>query len=109
MQQVSRAFSLRWEERCFLEDVMNQAIARVQTRDMKLCVEWTTKLLHTNPKILAEAKTILREVVVTHIASKGHKMFREMFNRHAAYKNLPKPLRGKALRTKAKELGLVQR
>ena len=96
-------------ERCFLEDVMNQAIAKVEKRDMKLCVEWTTKLLRTNPKIHAEAKTILRNVVVTHIASKGHEMFREMFNRHAAFKNLPKPLRGKALRTKAKELGLVQR
>ena len=44
MQQVSRAFRLRWEERCFLEDVMNQAIAKVEKRDMKLCVEWTTNV-----------------------------------------------------------------
>jgi hypothetical protein len=109
MQQVSRAFRLRWEERSFLVDVMNQAIAKVQKRDVKLCVEWTTKLLHTNTKIQAKARRILRNVVLSHIASKGDEMFREMFNRHAAFKNLPKPLRGKALRTKAKELALVQR
>ncbi len=32
MKQVPRAFRLRWEERSFLEDVMNQAIAKVQKK-----------------------------------------------------------------------------
>ncbi len=109
MRQVPRAFRLRWEERSFLEDVMNQAIAKVQKKDMKLCVEWATNLIHANVKLHAEAKTTLRNVVMSHIVAKGHDMFREMFKRHAAFKMLPKPLRGKALRAKATELALVQR
>ena len=109
MKQASRAFRLTWVERDFLEGAMNEVMATVQKRDIKLCVERATKLITTNAKVHTQAVSVLRNVVMSRFAEKGQVLFRKMFNRHAGFKKLPKPLRGAALHAKATALALVER
>jgi hypothetical protein len=53
--------------------------------------------------------SMLSPEVINKFAKDGYRLLQQMLNRHAAYKSLPCPLRGKDLHSKASTVGLVQR
>ena len=101
-----RSFRLQRMEREYLHDVFDAAIESVQLRDIKLCTAFVVNAIKNNQR---KTTLKLRWVVVQAIEKAGNLFLRRMINRYAAFQNLPFPLRGKALKNKAADLGLVQR
>ena len=104
-----RTYRLREEERRFLHGVMNKAIARAQTQDLRLCVKYAIVGIMNDPKVLRRATCVLRAVVMESLAMRGPAIFRKMFERYGPFNMLPKPLRGAGLRAEAKKCKLVIR
>ncbi len=84
---------------------MTEAIELVKLRDMKHCTVFVQDAVRARPL----AKTMLRTEVRTTIATDGVRILRRMLTRHAGYKKMSSPLRGKGLTRQAVKLGLVQR
>jgi len=92
-------------EREYVRTLLDEAIEHVKERDMKACAKFVQHAIRTRRMSTA----ILRPDVINTFANKGFGLIGQMLNRHAAYKNLACPLRGKALHNKAAAEGLVQR
>jgi hypothetical protein len=105
LKQGMRLFRLYYNERLFLQGIMDSAIENTQTKDMKKCCECACRLLHS----LSKSNFKLRAVVMKKIDTIGMLFFEGLFKRYDPYKALPLPLRGKSLSAQASELGLLQR
>ena len=94
-------------ERQYVQTLLDEAIKHMKVRDMKTCAAFVQHAIETRRM----SKTMLRPDVIDVFAKPqcGFCLVQQMLNRHAEYKNLPLPLRGKALHQKAEELGLVER
>ena len=92
-------------EREYVHTLLKEAIEHVKMRDMKSCVAFIQHALSYRPN----ATSMLRPEVITKFAKDGFPLLRRMLNRHAGFKTLPSPLRGKALHNRASELGLQER
>jgi hypothetical protein len=77
----------------------------VKVRDREACAKYVEHAIRTRRMSTA----ILSPHVINTFAKKGFGLVNPMLQRHAGYKNLPLPLRGKALHNKAAAEGLVQR
>ncbi len=92
-------------ERDYVHTLLKDAIEHAKMRDMKSCVAFVQHALNSRPR----ATSMLRPEVITKFAKDGFPLLRQMLNRHAGYKTLPSPLRGKALHNRASDLGLQER
>jgi hypothetical protein len=97
------------QERSFLEDVMDMAVVQVREKDLTRCVAFTMQAILKDNILHARATTLLREKVMDLLKTQGTRILRRMMLRHETFTKLPNPLRGNALATKAKELGLRPR
>ena len=88
-----------------MRDIIDEAVASVKVRDIKLCTEFVLNALKT--RALHTLK--LRLVIVEAIVKAEIGSLRRMINRHDGFKQLPYPLRGNALKEQAAQLGLLQR
>jgi hypothetical protein len=88
-----------------VQTLLDEAIRHVKMRDMKSCAAFVQHAI----KSRRMSTSMLRPDVINKFAKDGFILLQQMLNRHAGYKNLPCPLRGKALCIKAVVVGLVQR
>ena len=107
---ASRTYAMRrnWltqVERKYVQTLLDEAIQNVKMRDMKLCAGFVQHAIQSRRL----STTTLSPNVIDKFAKDGFRLLQRMLNRHAGYKNLPCPLRGKALERKAVAVGLVQR
>jgi hypothetical protein len=85
-------------ERQYVQTLLDEAIQHVKLRDMKTCAAFVQHAIESRRM----SKTMLSPDVI-HIFAKpkvGFCLLQRMLNRHAGYKNLPLPLRAKALHKK---------
>ena len=92
-------------ERKYVQTLLDEAIQHVEMRDMKLCAGFIQHAIQSR----RISTSMLRPDVINKFAKDGFRLLQRMLNRHAGYKNLPCPLRGKGLERKAVAVGLVQR
>jgi hypothetical protein len=104
-----RTFRLRFVEREFLRTIMDETLNVVQMQDRKKCCEYACRAILGDRIMLKRAAAVLRPVVLEKIKTAGVSFFKNLLDRNAKYLALPKPLRGKALETTARQLGLVTR
>jgi len=102
---VKMSYRLQRKERDSMRNIIDEAVATVKVRDIKVCTQFVLHALKT--RALPTLK--LRQVIVEAIVKGDRCSLRRMINRHDGFKQLPFPLRGKALQNKASELGLLQR
>jgi len=88
-----------------VQNLLDEAIQHVKTRDMKSCAKFVQHAIASRRMSTLR----LSPDVINKFAKDGFRLLQRMLNRHAAYKCLPCPLRGKALHNKASTVGLVQR
>ena len=88
---------------------MDETLNVVQMQDRKKCCEYACCAVLGDRKKLERAAAVLRPVVLQKIKTAGVSFFKNLLDRIARYLALPKPLRGKALETTARQLGLVTR
>ena len=104
-----RTFRLRFVETEFLRTIMDETLNVVQMQDRKKCCEYACHALLGDKNKLKRSAAVLRPVVLAKIKTAGVSFFKKLLERNAKYLALPKPLRGKALETAARQLGLVTR
>jgi hypothetical protein len=104
-----RTFRLRFVEKEFLRTILDATVNAVQMQDKKRCCEYACRAILRDQKMLEKAAAVLRPVVLAKIKSASVPFFSTLLDRHGTYLSLPKPLRGKALETTARLLGLVTR
>ena len=92
-------------ERKYVQTPLDETIQHVEMRDMKLCAGFIQHAIQSR----RISTSMLRPDVINKFAKDGFRLLQRMLNRHAGYKNLPCPLRGKELERKAVAVGLVQR
>ena len=109
ISQPGRAFRLYPEERIFLNMVLEKAVAKVQVKDMKLCVACALDLYQIDLEDHKRGDAFLRDVVQNAIRDNGTKVFQRLMYRLPAYVKLPPILRGKRLVHTAELLALPQR
>jgi hypothetical protein len=100
-----RSYRLTRQERRYLETLLDEAVEKVQLRDVNSCAQFALHAI----KSRRYTTSILRPVVIETLEKDGLRVLKRMLNRHAAFKLQPKPLKGKALHKKATEIGLVYR
>ena len=88
---------------------MDETLNVVQMQDRKKCCEYACRAVLGDRKKLERAAAVLRPVVLQKIKTAGVSFFKNLLDRNAKYLALPKPLRGKALETAARQIGLVTR
>ena len=88
-----------------MKTLLDEATQHVKMRDMKACVAFVQHAIKS--RRMSESR--LSTDVINKFAQDGFCLLQQMLNRHAGYKNLPCPLRGKALASKAVTEGLVTR
>ncbi len=88
---------------------MDAAVINVEMRDMKMCCEYACCAILADRNVLKITSATLRPVVLNRIKCSGVSYFKGLFKIHATFLALPKPLRGRALKMAASELGLVTR
>ncbi len=91
-------------ERAYLQSPIDEAVRHVKMRDRQSCVAFVQHAI----KSRRMSTSMLSQDVINKFAEDGSRLLRPMLHRHAGYKNLPCPLRGKALASKAATEGLVQ-
>ena len=109
ISQRGRAFRLYPEERIFLNMVLEKAVAKVQMKDMKLCVACALDLYQIDLEDHKRGDAFLRDVVQNAIRDNGTRVFQRLMYRLPAYVQLPPILRGKGLVHTAELLALPQR
>ena len=92
-------------ERQYVQTLLDEAIEHVKIRDMKSCVAFVQHAIQWRRM----STTNLSPNVINIFGKDGFRLLQQMLNRHAGYKDLPCPLRGKALERKAVAEGLVPR
>jgi hypothetical protein len=108
---ASRTYAMRrnWMtilERQYVQTLLVEATQHDKMRDMKACVAFVQ---HTIKSRRMSASRLSPDVINKFAKKDGFCLLQQMFNRHAGYKNLPCPLRGKALASKAVTEGVVAR
>ena len=88
-----------------MQTLLDEAIQHVKIRDMKSCVAFVQHSIQWR----CMSTTTLSPNVINIFGKDGFRLLQQMLNRHAGYKDLPCPLRGKALERKAVAEGLVPR
>ncbi len=88
-----------------MRTLLDEAIEHVKVRDREAYAKYVQHAIRTRRMFTA----ILSPDVINTFAKKGFGLVNHMLQRHAGYRNLPLPLRGKALHNKAAAEGLVQR
>jgi hypothetical protein len=106
----TRTYSMRrnWltqVEREYVRTLLDEAIEHVKVRDREACAKYVQHAISMRRMSTA----ILSPDVINTFAKKGFGLVNQLLKRHAGYKNLPLPLRGKALHNTAAAEGLVQR
>jgi hypothetical protein len=76
MAHPGRAYRLYPEERTFLNMVLDKAVAKVQTKDMKLCVAIDQYRIDLEDHMRGDA--FLRDVVQKAIRDNGTKVFQRL-------------------------------
>ena len=99
------SYRLNEMEREYMLILIGEAVRSVKVRNTKMCTEHVRNAIRNG----AVRSMKLRPVVVDAIIKDGKGCIPRLINRHAAFKQLPLPLRGKALQKKGTELGLIQR
>ena len=99
------AYRLNVKEREYMIILIGEAVESVKVRNTKLCTEHVKTAIRND----ALGTMKLRGVVVDAIIKDGKGCIPRLINRHAAFKQLPLPLRGNALKEQAGQLGLLQR
>ena len=107
---ASRTYAMRHNwltqvERQYVQALLDEAIQHVKMRDMKACAAFVQHAIQSRRM----STSTLSPSVINTFAQDGFRLVQQMLNRHAGYKNLPCPLRGKALRRRALAEGLVPR
>ena len=92
-------------ERQYVQTLLDEAIRHVKMRDMKSCVAFVQHAIQWRRM----STSTLSPNVIDKFGKDGFRLLQRMLNRHAGYKNLPCPLRGKALERNAVAVGLVPR
>ncbi len=92
-------------ERQYVQTLLDEAIQHVKMRDMKLCAAYVQHAIQSWRK----STLMLSPDVIDTFAKDGFCLVERMLYRHAGFKNLLCPLRGKALYSEAVVVGLVQR
>ncbi len=92
-------------ERQYVQTLLDEAIQHVKGRDMKSCAGFVQHAIQSRRM----STTTLSPNVIDKFAKDGFRLVERMLYRHAGYKNLPCPLRGKALHSEAVAVSLVQR
>ena len=104
-----RTFRLRYVETQFLGTIMDETLNVIQMQDRKKCCEYACRAILGDRNKWKRAAAVLRPIVLEKIKTAGVSFFKNLLDRNAKYLTLPKPLRGKALETTARQLGLVTR
>ena len=104
-----RTFRLRYVETEFLRTIMDETLNVIQMQDRKKCCEYACRAILGDRNMWKRAAAVLRPIVLEKIKTAGVSFFKNLLDRNAKYLALPKPLRGKALETTARQLGLVTR
>jgi hypothetical protein len=99
------SYRLNQKEREYMLMLIGEAVESVKVRNTHMCTEHVINAIRNG----AVRTMKLRQVVVDAIIKDGKGCIPRLINRHAAFKQLPWPLRGKALEKKGRELGLIQR
>ena len=89
ISQRGRAFRLYPEERIFLNMVLEKAVAKVQMKDMKLCVACALDLYQIDLEDHKRGDAFLRDVVQNAIRDNGTRVFQRLMYRLPAYVQLP--------------------
>jgi hypothetical protein len=105
MAHQGRAFRLYPEERTFLNMVLDKAVAKVQRKDMKLCVACAIDQYRIDLEDHKHGDAFLHDVVQKAIRDNGTKVFQRLMYRLPSYVRLPPILRGKGLLDRAELLG----
>jgi hypothetical protein len=92
-------------ERQYVQTLLDEAVQHVKMRDMKLCAAYVQHAIQSRRM----STSMLSLDVISTFAKDGFCLVERMLYRHAGFKNLPCPLRGKALYSEAAAVGLVQR
>ena len=97
---------LTQSERQYVQSLLDEATQHVKMRDRKACTAFVQHAI-TSRRM---STSILSPDVIKLLSTKdGRRLVHKMLHRHAGYKNLPCPLRGKALASQAVREGLVTR
>ena len=88
---------------------MDETLNVIQMQDRKKCCEYACRAIMGDRNMWKRAAAVLRPVVLEKIQTAGVSFFKNLLDRNAKCLALPKPLRGKALETTARQLGLVTR
>ena len=104
-----RTFRLRFVEKEFLRTILDATVNAVQMQDKKRCCEYACRAILGDRNMWKRAAAVLRPIVLEKIKTAGVSFFKNLLDRNAKNLTLPKPLRGKALETTARQLGLVTR
>jgi hypothetical protein len=93
-------------ERQYVQSLLDEATQHVKMRDRKACTAFVQHAI----KSRRMSTLILSPGVINILSPKdGRRLLHKMLHRHAGYKNLPCPLRGKALASEVVREGLVTR
>ena len=93
-------------ERKYVQSLLDEAAQHAKMRDRKACTAFVQHAI----KSRRMSTSMLSPDVINILSQKdGRRLLHTMLHRHAGYKNLPCPLRGKALASEAVREGLVTR
>ena len=92
-------------ERQYVRTLLDEAVQHVTMRDRTACVAFVQHAI----KSRRMSTSMLSPEVIHKFAKDGRRLLETMLHRHAGYKNLPCPLRGKELVSKAVTEGLLLR
>ena len=84
-------------ERAYVQSLLDEAIRHVKMRDRQSCIAFVQHAIMSRRM----STSMLSPDVINKFAKDGRRLLRPMLHRHAEYKNLPCPLRGKELASKA--------
>ena len=104
-----RTFRLHNCEKEFLDEILNETIKAIGSRDSTKCAEYACRTILGNKTAIRLAKGNLRPIVLDRIKYAGVKVFRALLHRHGPFRALPNPLRGELLYLSSKDLGLIER
>ncbi len=83
-QRRVQACRFNMQERNFLQTVMDAPMAKVQVKDVALCVQFAMHVIHKDKIVHAQASTVLRKEVLDRLLTQGTRVLRQMMLRHEA-------------------------
>ncbi len=70
------------QERNFLQTVVDAAVAKVQVKDVALCVQFAMHAIYTDKIVHAQASTVVRKEALDRLLIQGAPVLRQMMLRH---------------------------